>query len=83
MKLAKMSINLGYVVDLDNPEMVEYAKECLYEDIMSMVKYDEVVDLVQQCECVESPDLTEDDIPEFLVQYSKEFNEEEVEEEEI
>ena len=74
-----MSINLGYVVDLDNPEMVEYAKECLYEDIMQMVKYDKLSNLVESCECVESPDLTEDDIPEFLVEYVKEFNGEEEE----
>lgn len=77
MKLAKMSINLGYVVDLDNEEMVNYAKECLYDDIMQLVKYNEVADLVEHCECVESPDLTEDDIPEFLIEYVREFNEEE------
>ena len=72
-----MSINLEYVVDLDNEEMVNYAKDAMYEHIMQMVKEDNFYNLIEHCECEEDPTLTEDDIPEFLVEYAKDIIEEE------
>jgi len=34
MKLGRVAINVGYVVDLDNQSMVEHAKQSILEDIM-------------------------------------------------
>jgi hypothetical protein len=44
--------------------MVSQAKEFVYEDIMSAVKYDEVFNYI---EVVDAPDAKESDIPEFLL----------------
>jgi hypothetical protein len=42
MRLGRVKLNLDYVVDLDDKDMVDTAKECLYEDIGSMIKYNEL-----------------------------------------
>jgi len=63
-RLGRMFLDLGYVVDLDDEEMVENAKDCISEDVMSAVKYNEVTSLIH---IVESPDADEGDIPEFLL----------------
>ena len=70
MRLGKVYINCSYVVDLDNHEMVNDAKMCLYEDLMNAVKYDELMEWID----IESEDelsknrLSEDDIPSFLLE---------------
>ena len=62
-KLGRVYFNLSYVVDMDDQEMVEQAKEAIYEDIMSALKYNEIDSYI---------DLKLDkkakvkDIPEFL-----------------
>lgn len=71
--LAKMTIDLGYVVDINDPDMIEHARNAFYEDIMNMVKYNELGDAIEVGE--PDPVLTEDDIPSFL------FDEKDVEEE--
>jgi hypothetical protein len=63
MRLGRVHIGAGYIVDLDNPDMVDEAKECLYEDIMNAVKYDELDSYV---DVMEDPTVNEGDIPEFL-----------------
>jgi hypothetical protein len=45
--------------------MVQHAKEAFYEDIMNMVKYDELFDAI---DIVDATDATEADIPEFLLE---------------
>ena len=65
MRLARVMIDLGYVVDLDVEDMEWHARRCLYEDIMGSVKYD---DLDQWIQTVEDPTLKEEDIPEFLIE---------------
>jgi hypothetical protein len=65
MKLGRVIFDLGYVVDLENQEMVDHAKDCIYEDIMSAIKYNEVHNYL---EVVEAPDASEGDIPEFLIE---------------
>lgn len=40
--LGRVCISHSYVVDLDNPEMIQEAKDCLFEDLMNAYKYDEV-----------------------------------------
>ena len=42
MKMGRISLDLAYVVDMDNDETVNRAKECFYEDIMQAVKYGEL-----------------------------------------
>lgn len=66
MRLGKVIVGHGYVVDLDNQDMVDHAREALYEDIMSMVKYDEVSHCISIIK--NSKGLSENDIPEFLME---------------
>ena len=65
MKLVKIVVSMGYIVDADNPVMIEDAKEALYEDLMNAVKYDE---LHNHIEVIDAPDAKEEDIPEFLLE---------------
>ena len=65
MRLGKVIIAHEYVVDLDNKDMVDRAKESLREDIESMIKYDEVLNcsaVITKCK-----GLSKSDIPEFLL----------------
>ena len=71
--LAKITIDLGYVVDINDPDMIEHARNAFYEDIMSMVKYRELGDAIEVGE--PDPSLSESDIPSFL------FDDKDVEEE--
>ncbi len=66
MKLGKVVINLEYVVDLDNKEMVEQAQDALYEDLMSAYRYNGLADWIGVKEGDEN--LSESDIPEFLLE---------------
>jgi hypothetical protein len=52
-----------YVVDMDNRDMIGEAKECLYEDLMNAVKYDE---LGANIDVIEDKTVNEADIPDFL-----------------
>jgi hypothetical protein len=47
-------------------EMIQHAKDCLYEDIMSAVKHDELFDLIRVVDA--PPNTKECDIPEFLLE---------------
>ena len=57
---------MEYVVDLDNEEMIDEAKNALYEDLMSAYKYDEIYNNIDVTE--EDKSLKESDIPEFLLE---------------
>jgi hypothetical protein len=63
MRLGKVYIPTHYVVDLDNESMANEAKECMYEDLMNAVKYNELANWI---EITEDSSLSEKDIPEFL-----------------
>lgn len=63
-KMVKLIIDLGYVVPENDQEMINEAKSCFYEDLMSFYKYNEVFDAIK---VVEAPKATEKDIPEFLL----------------
>lgn len=63
MKLGRVKINMSYVVDLDNPKMVEEAKSSVYEDIMNAAKYNELGSYI---DVVEDKTATEGEIPEWL-----------------
>lgn len=64
MRLGRVVIDLGYVVDLDNPEMIKLAKERFYDDLMSAQKYDEMESWMQE---IEDPSATEEQIPDHLL----------------
>lgn len=71
-RLGRIAFDLGYVVDLDNNEMVEEAKECILEDIHNAIKFGE---LDQYLEVQPAPDnATEADIPEFLSHADEEID---------
>lgn len=61
--LGRVVIDLGYVVDLDNQEMVEKAKRNFYDEMMTLDKDSE---LHKTISVIEDRRATEDDIPEFL-----------------
>jgi len=63
MRLGKVYIPTHYAIDLDNKSMADEAKECMYEDLMNAVKYDELQNWI---DIVEDNSLSEEDIPEFL-----------------
>lgn len=65
MRLGRVGISLNYVVDLDNPEMVQEAKDCLYEDLMNAYKYNE---LGANIDVVVDKTATKSDIPDFLLE---------------
>ena len=65
MKLGRISLDLNYIVDMDNEEMVRHATEALYEDLMQGVKYG---DLANWIRISEDKDAKEDMIPEFLLE---------------
>jgi len=64
MKLGRVGIKLSYVVDLENADMVSEAIECVYEDMMNAIKYDELGSRIGVIE--ENTPISEEDIPEFL-----------------
>uniref|UniRef100_A0A6H1ZAB0 Uncharacterized protein n=1 Tax=viral metagenome TaxID=1070528 RepID=A0A6H1ZAB0_9ZZZZ len=63
MRLGKVVLDIGYLVDLDNDQMVKEAMASVYEDICSAIKYNELASYIKV-----RPDnsLLEEDIPEFL-----------------
>jgi len=73
-RLGKVYIPTKYVVDLDNESMVDEARECMIEDIMSAIKHDEMPYWV---DIAEDNSLSESDIPDFLK------HEEEIEDETV
>lgn len=62
-KLGRVYFNLSYVVDMNNQEMVEQAKEAIYEDIMSALKYNEIDSYI---ELKLDKKAKAKDIPDFL-----------------
>jgi hypothetical protein len=64
MKLGRICVDLNYIVDMDNEEMVRHATEALYEDLMQGVKYG---DLTNWIRVSEDKDAKEEMIPEFLL----------------
>ena len=65
MKLGRISLDLNYIVDMDNDDMVAHATEALYEDLMQGVKYG---DLTNWIRISEDKNAKEDMIPEFLLE---------------
>jgi hypothetical protein len=69
-KYQRLIIDIGYVVNAGDDEMIQHAKTALYEDIMSMVKHDELFDAIKT---IDAPEATEADIPEFLLENQEDW----------
>ena len=69
MKLGRVCLDLNYIVDMDNDEMVKHAIESLYEDLMQGVKYGDIANWI---DVIEDKNATEDMIPEFLLEKENE-----------
>ena len=67
----KLALTLEYLVDLDNPEMVSHAKECIYEDIQDLHRFPE--EIAEKVVEEETPEMRESDIPEFFTELLEEF----------
>ena len=64
-KYKRVILDLGYVVRDGDEEMERHAMTALYDDIMNLIKYDEVFDAIT---IIDAPDAKEEDIPEFLLE---------------
>jgi hypothetical protein len=66
MRLGKVSFKSEYIVDLDNEDMVQHAKDAIVEDLESAVRYG------SSCNVEEAPEASEGDIAEFLLDFDQE-----------
>lgn len=64
-KLGRVEFKISYVVDLENENMIDEARQCVYEDVMNAVKYDEVAENI---DVTDDPSAKAEDIPEFLTE---------------
>ena len=62
-RLGRVVMAMSYVVDMDDPDMIQEAKDCLYEDICNAVKYNEMGNF----DIIPDKTLTTKDIPDFLL----------------
>ena len=62
-KYKRVTLDLYYVVRAGDDHMIQHAKDCLYEDIMSAYKNNDLYDCIR---VVDAPGAGEGDIPEFL-----------------
>ncbi len=75
MRLGRVEYSLGYIVDLDNEEMVQHAKDAIFEDIQAAIKqgqFDWYFEIIK-----DEGFLTEADIPDFLKEEANEKEEDE------
>ena len=64
---------IRYAVDLDDKEMVQEAKDCLFDDLTNAVKYGEESAHIRVNQCKKPPKPpTEFDIPDFLLEGAEE-----------
>ena len=66
MRLARLEINHGYTIDLDNPEMIAHAKDAILDDFRELYKHDD--ELLASIKIVRMKGLKKSDIPEFLTE---------------
>jgi len=69
MRLGKVQIGLEYIVDLDNQEQVNLAREFIHDDLAYAIKYDEVDSHI---DIVEDASLTESDINQNVLEMNDE-----------
>lgn len=69
MRLGTVSFSRSYVVDLDNPDQVENAKEAVYDDVMETSKWGTVstsIKIKTESELLEDAVIRESHIPDFI-----------------
>ena len=64
MRLGRVQFRVSYVVDLDNPDMVDHATDALRDDIAEIFGEWTIADFIEIAEA--KPTDTPHDIPEFL-----------------
>lgn len=64
-KLGRVEFKISYVIDLENEDMIDEAKQCVYEDIMNAMKYNEVAENI---DVIDDPSAKVEDIAEFLLE---------------
>jgi hypothetical protein len=69
VKLGKIAFEIGYVVDLNDPDMVAHAKEAILEDIMYAYKNSNEEAYIKT---LPADDAEESDIPSFLIEETEE-----------
>jgi len=65
MRLGRVQVTAGYIVDLDDPDMVLEARDALYDDLMSVYKHDQLGFAIKS---IPAPEASENDIPDFLME---------------
>ena len=65
-RIGYVELTVRYAVDLDDKDMVQEAKDCIYDDVTNMVKYDETGSWISVGR--RDPKLTRADIPDFLLE---------------
>jgi len=68
-RYGRVSFSISYVVDLDDPEMIDEAREMLAEDVQDAIRYGEVSAYIET-----EPDAaaTEADISDYLIERREE-----------
>lgn len=64
----RLVIDLGYVVDLNNQDMINESRSCFMEDIHSLQKYEELSDHIK---LIEDNNVTDSDIPDHIKEILK------------
>lgn len=71
MKIGQVCIAREYVVDMDDPEMIEEAKKALVDDFMRAAKLSEFRKLIEVIPATGALGFEESDIPSFLSELAK------------
>ena len=64
-RYGRVTFSVSYVVDLDDAEMIDNAKDAITEDVSSVVRYGEAY---AACDAMPDDTATEADIEEFLIE---------------
>ena len=76
-KFVRVALPFSYVVP-NTPVAINYAKEAIYEDVLSAFKYGELGSIFR---VLDMPDNSEEEVPEFIMEYLKMEEDEEDSEE--
>jgi len=68
MRLGKVKFEMSYVVDLEDEEMVERAKQILAQDVIDMIRTNGGNPVKNSLVLSEEPDATVDDIEDCVLE---------------
>lgn len=68
MRIGRVCFNIEYIVDLDNPEMIDVAKDFIRDDVDDIVKYNSYIDFIDVEEAIgyTTPDMITSAIQEMF-----------------